>query len=147
MTLRMATKISQAVGTEQGSLFHESIYEALRATVGGLGGTKAIAQTLFPEKSVDDAARYLLDCLNPDRPAELKPERVVLLLKIARAKGIHTGMSFISGEAGYACQPIEPEDELAELQRQFISAAEAMRKLAERIERTESKITPLAVRR
>lgn len=120
---------------EQSSLFHDSVYEALRATVAALGGAKSVAQMLFPEKGVDDATRYLLDCLNPERSAELKPERVVLLLKLARAKGCHIGMAYLCAEAGYIAQPIEPEDEDAELQRQFIAAAEHVDALVKRMER------------
>jgi hypothetical protein len=132
---------------EQNSLFHESIYEAMRATVAGLGGAKSVAQTLFPEKGVDDATRYLLDCLNPDRPAELKPERLMLLLKIARAKGIHIAARYIGDDAGYLVTPIEPEDEMAELQRQFIASVEQNKTLANRIERLMGRPQVLAIRK
>ena len=131
---------------EQPSLFHESVYEALKATVAGLGGAKMVAPTLFPEKGVEDATRYLLDCLNADRSAELKPECVVLLLRLARAKGVHVGMAYIAGEAGYVVQPVEPEDEVAELQRQFIASAAAMQELATRIERASARVNIKAVR-
>jgi hypothetical protein len=120
---------------EQNSLFHESLYEANRATVAALGGAKAVAQALYPEKSPDDAVRYLLDCLNPDRNAELHPEKLLMLYRIARAKGIHTGISYFVGEAGYAATPIEPEDEVASLERDFIASAQRMEDLVKRIER------------
>jgi hypothetical protein len=132
---------------EQNRLFHESIYEALRATVAGLGGAKSVAQTLFPEKSLDDATRYLLDCLNPDRSAELKPERLMLLLKMARAKGIHVASRFIGDETGYLVTPIEPEDEMAELQRQFIASVEQNKALADRIERLMGRPQVVAIRK
>jgi hypothetical protein len=115
----------------QDRLFHESIYEALRATVAGLGGAKSVAQTLFPEKSLDDATRYLLDCLNPDR----------------RAKGIHIASRYIADEIGCLLTPIEPEDEMAELQRQFIASVEQNKSLADRIERLMGRPQVVAIRK
>lgn len=42
--------------------------------------------------------------------------------------------------AGYSVpSPIEPRDEMAELQREYIAAAKTMQKLAERIERVNLK--------
>lgn len=120
---------------EQTSLFHESVGEAIKATVAQLGGSKAVAAMLWPEKPVDEATRLLLDCLNPDRAARLDPDHLVLVLKLARAKGIHTAMTWIAEDIGYAVQPIEPEDEDAELQRQFILAIEHAEGLALRMER------------
>lgn len=120
---------------EQASLFHESITEALRATVAHLGGAKVVAGQLWPEKSPDEANRHLLDCLNPDRPARLDPERLMLLLKLARSKGCHTAMAWIATEVGYTAHPVEPEDEDAELQRQFNAAAEHLEGLVKRMER------------
>jgi len=45
-------------------------------------------------------------------------------------------MHFIASEAGYCPPaPIEPDDEPAELQREFIAAQERMAKLVSRMER------------
>lgn len=44
--------------------------------------------------------------------------------------------AWIAGEAGYtAPQPLEPDDERSQLQREYIEAAKHMAKVAERIER------------
>lgn len=121
---------------EQPELFHETLNEALTAVVQSLGGKKAVASMLWPEKTIDEGARYLADCLNSDRAANLAPEKLLLLLKCARAKGIHLGMAWILEDCGYATpQPIEPMDELAELQRQFIRAAESIQAISKRIDR------------
>ena len=46
-------------------------------------------------------------------------------------------MGWITGECGYTIpEPIEPEDERARLQREYIDAAKAMARLADKIERT-----------
>lgn len=115
-------------------LFHESINDALRECIGFIG-KKEVAARLWPEKSVIDAQRLLSDCLNDDRPARLNPEQFMYVLKLARDKGCHAGMNFLCRELGYSeTQPIEPRDEVAELQRQYIESAKAMARMAERIE-------------
>lgn len=125
---------------DQPELFHESVSEALRATVAAIGGAKVVASALWPEKSLDDANRRLLDCLNPDRAARLDPEELILLLKLARAKGVHLAMTWISNEVGYADpQPVEPVDEYAELQRQFNSKVDQLEALAKRMGRVSMK--------
>ena len=43
----------------------------LEDVVRSLGGSKAVAPKLWPEKSVLDAQKTLCDCLNDDRPAKL----------------------------------------------------------------------------
>lgn len=126
---------------EQGALFHESIYEALKATVAALGGAKQVSGQLWPEKPIDEANRYLLDCLNPDRAARLDPEKLLLMLKLARGKGIHLGMTWILTEIGYAPPvPIEPEDEDAEMLRQEIMLMERLEALMKRRERLRLKL-------
>jgi glutamyl/glutaminyl-tRNA synthetase len=125
---------------EQTPLFVESLTEALKATVASVGGAKFVASSLWPEKSLEEANRHLLDCLNPDRAARLDPEKLLLLLKLARAKGVHLAMTWILEDVGYAApQPIEPEDQEAEQQRQFISAVERLEALAKRMDRTRLK--------
>lgn len=119
---------------DQQELFYETLIDAIRATVDALGGPKVVGQMLWHEKGTDEARRLLLDCLNPDRAQRLDPERLVLLLKIARAKGVHTAIGWILDEVGYAKpQPVEPEDQQAELIRQFNRAAESVTAMGERI--------------
>lgn len=120
----------------QQDLFHESIHDAVKTVVAALGGLKAVGVQLWPEKPVDEAARYLADCLNPDRPHGLHPEKLLLLLRLARAKGVHTAVTWMLREIGYADpQPIDPDDEMAELQRQFIRHTETLDALMKRMER------------
>lgn len=130
---------------EQIEAFHETLGESLNALVSALGGKKAIATVLWPEKPVDEAARYLADCLNPDRAAKLDPEKLLLLLKLGREKGIHVAMAWILEAVGYAPpQPIEPEDQMAALQRAFIQSVEQQKGIVERMARLG--ITPAQLR-
>ncbi len=125
----------------QPPLFVESVNEALRAVVAHLGGAKAVGPMLWPQKPVDEAARQLLDALNPDRPHKLDPEQTLFLLRKAREAGYHGAMEFIATEAGYTKpSPIEPEDERAQLQRDFIAAVKTSQQIAARLER----VTPIA---
>lgn len=114
---------------------NDSITESLIDCVKAAGGSKVVGHRLWPEVAADAAQRKLLDCLNGERPAHLTPDQMLLVLRLARERGCHAGMAFIAASLGYAEPvPIEPKDEAAELQRQYIEAARAMAKIAERIE-------------
>lgn len=118
------------------ALFHESLSDALRECVQVCGGYKAVGRTLWPEKDADVAGRHLADCLNDTKREKLSPEQVLLVLRLAREKGCHAGMNFIARDLGYADpQPVEPEDERAKLQREFIESTHKLARMAERIER------------
>lgn len=120
----------------QHGLFHESLNDALREVILALGGTKKVGALMRPEKAADDAARWISDCLNPDRRERLDPDQVLWLLREGRKVGCHSAMNYLCAEAGYsAAQPVEPKDELAELQRQFIEASKSLSRMADRIER------------
>jgi hypothetical protein len=118
------------------SLFYEDIYGAMRGFVSYAGGSKVIGPLVFPAKGVK-AAGWLDDCLNPDRSAKLDPEEVLHILKLARGHGFHGLMCWIGDETDYEVKPREPKDELASLYSQYVSCAKEMKKLSERIERTE----------
>lgn len=118
------------------SLFHESITEAIKDTIAACGGTKTVAAKLWPEKAPDAAHRLLLSCLNDDRPERLSPEQLMFVLRMGRERGVHVGITYILRELGYADpQPIEPVDELAELQRNYIESVQQQARLAARMER------------
>lgn len=111
--------------------FNAALVECVKAC----GGSVKVGPKLWPELLGDAAQRKLLDCLNDDRPAKLSPDQVLLILRLARAKGCHIGMEFICGDLGYAAPvPIDPRDEQAELQRQFIESTQKLAAMAARIE-------------
>jgi hypothetical protein len=128
----------------------ESLNQVLIDCVKAAGGSANVGPKLWPEKTREAAQRYLLDCLSEERPAKLSPEHVLLVLRLARAKGHHEGISYILADLGYApTTPIDPKDEMAELQRQFIDAVQKMAeltatadKIALRVAATES-IAPI----
>lgn len=114
----------------------ETLSEVLTECVRVCGGSKQVGAKLWPEKTADAAGRLLLSCLNDDRAEKLSPEHLLLVLRLARQRGHHGGMNYIAGELGYGTPvPVEPRDELADLQRQFIEAARGMAHMAEKINR------------
>jgi hypothetical protein len=125
---------------------YESLNDALIDCVKAAGGSKQVGPLLWPEKAPDAAQRMLLDCLNEDRPAKLSPEQVLLVLRLARAKGHHEGIAFILGDLGYAPPvPVDPRDEAAELQRQFMDVMGKAETLVQRMERAAARLNVRAV--
>ncbi|WP_116364432.1 hypothetical protein [Parahaliea mediterranea] len=120
---------------EQEPLFHEDIYGALGHVCSSLGGLKVVGYMLWPALSPDSAGRKLANCLNPERPENLKPEEVMQVLRAGREKGVHSGMTYLADQCGYEARAIEPEDERARLQRDYIAATKAMADIAKRMER------------
>ena len=129
----------------QPAVFYDSIYEALREVVRVVGGPKSTGQRLWPGKSVQEAQTRLLNCLDHNRAEKLSPEDVVLLLKLGRRAGCHVAMHFLADDCGYARPaPIEPEDERARLQREFVDAVHALRGIEERLARVPAATLSLA---
>lgn len=113
----------------------DGINGALIECVRACGGSKQVGPQLWPEKTPEAAQRLILACLNEDRPEKLSPEQLALVLRLSKAKGCHAGINALCDALGYSHPtPIEPKDEAAELQKQFIAATEAMQVLAARIE-------------
>lgn len=113
----------------------ESLNEALIELVKALGGSKQVGPRLWPDAAPDAAQRKLLDCLNDDRPHHLTPSQLMLLLRLGRERGLHQCVEFMLHDLGYAAPvPVEPLDELAELQRQFLEATRQMQAVAHRME-------------
>lgn len=121
--------------SDQMPLFVEDLTEAIRATIMGLGGYKKVGAEMRPEMLADAAGRWLADCLNPDRRDKLCPDQLAWLRRKARQEGVHILTYFEARDAGYSePQPIEPEDERAKLQREFISATKGIEQIMRRLE-------------
>jgi hypothetical protein len=130
----------------QPTLFCESITDALREVVRACGGPKVVGCKLWPEKTPDAAARTLSDCLNDARAEKLSPDQVLLLARMGRERGCHAVVAFFASECGYAAPvAIEPEDERAQLHREYIEAVKVLAVLSSRIDRIEptSSISPI----
>lgn len=136
--MRRGAKSSQALAAAagQGEFFYEDIKAIERHLVAALGGPDTVGPILFPHKNPLAASRYLSDCTNADRPHGLGEERFLLLLKLAREKGLHLGLYWVCDELRYARPPtVEPEDQAAEILRRVDAARDELTVLLKQLER------------
>lgn len=120
----------------QQDLWHESIEDALRSVIDGVGGFKKVGVALWPALPVEDAGRKLANCLRRDRPEKLSLDELLLVLKQGREAGVHVGMAFIAQMTGYEePRPTDPQSQHEKLQRDFIAAVDQVGKLAGLLER------------
>ena len=125
----------------QMSLHHESMADALREVIQAVGGTKAVGERMFPDMPIDHAASRIRDCLNHDRRDRFTPDQVMMILRMGHQAGCHAGMIFIARDLGYSDPvPVEPEDEVARLQREFVEASKSLMTMADKIERMQSRV-------
>ncbi len=117
------------------SLFVESIEEAISEVARVCGGRMS-AVAMWPSLPVREAHNRFDACLNPERREKFDLSDLLYIAKRGREAGCHSLMLFIARDTGYTDpQPVEPEDERARLQREFIQAQKAMTQLAARMER------------
>ena len=129
----------------QQALWHDSAEDALRALIETLGGPKAVGHKLYPEKSMDDARRLVLQWCSPERGEKPSLAQLLLLLKWGREAGAHVLAGYLMGEAGYAEPvPVDPRDEVAELQRAFMRTVEQQRQMLDRIQRAQGQLRGVA---
>mgnify|MGYP000107700471 CR=1 FL=1 len=135
------TKITEA---HSDSLFYEDWQSAARDVIRAAGGTKAVAALLWPAKPITAAQQRLTDCLNPQRDEKLSPDEFLMLLRIGREHRCHALIGHIAQETAYTIPtPIDPEDEKARLQRQFIERVAALTAIAGRLQ-GDARGAPLA---
>ena len=128
------------------SLHHESITDALREVIQAAGGAKVVGAKMFPDMTIDHAAGRVRDCLNYDRRERFTPEQVLMLLRLGHQVGCHAAMSFMAREAGYSDpQPVEPEDEVARLQREYVEATKALLNMANKIDAMQTRVVMKSV--
>jgi hypothetical protein len=112
----------------------ETFNDALIECVKAAGGSKKVGEKLWPEKPVETAQRQLLACLNEDRPEKLTPDQALLIMRLSKEAGSQVGIQFICESLSYSIPtPINPEDQTAQLQREFISAVSRVEAIAARI--------------
>jgi hypothetical protein len=120
----------------QQALFYEDVNSALQGLVAAMGGSKVVGSKLFPDLSVDAAARRLLDAINPDRAQQLSQTQFLTLLRWGRESGYHGVMEFIADEVGYTRpSPRSPEEERADLQRQVIEMGKTLELIARKLQK------------
>ncbi|WP_157062620.1 hypothetical protein [Pseudoxanthomonas dokdonensis] len=120
-------------------LFVDDYHDAVRHAVEAMGGFKRIGHDMKPDMTVEAAGRWLADCCNPDKREKLSLSELAYIRKAARQAGVHVLAAYEAQAAGYAePQPINPEDEAAQLQREFIASVKALEALQARMARTHA---------
>lgn len=120
----------------QQTLWHEDVYDALTTDIRALQGNKVVGSSLWPEKSPDKAGEHLANCLNRSRAEKLDAEQIVYIISKAREVSSFATMYFIADAANFTHpEPLEPEDQIAKLQREYIEAAKDMKRIAKGLER------------
>ncbi len=120
----------------QAALFHEDIYSAYRTDVQASGGFKIIGHKLRPTLKPDKAGEWLSQCLTADRPEKLSLEDQLFIKREARKCSSFAALTFEMQELCMSMpQPIEPEDERARLQREFISAVGQLKQIESQLGR------------
>lgn len=120
--------------TPQIPLFYDTYEDAIRDCVTALGGNKKVGSLLWPAMPADEAGRKLAHCLNQEKREKLDLGELQLIRREARKAGVHILAHYEARDAGYGePQPLHPEDEAAQLQREFISAVKGLEALQARM--------------
>lgn len=117
-------------------LIHEDFLDALKTCVQALGGAKKVGPMLRREweEEPEKASRWLLACLNASRDERLSYDQAFKIMREAKKIGCHAAMYYITQLVGYSEPvPVDPEDEKARLQREFIAASKVMESIAARL--------------
>lgn len=117
---------------QQQLLDHEIPEDALAADIANIGGLYKVGKMLRPELEKKAARDWLLNCLNPKHKQNLTLAQMDLVKGWARQVG-STYFSEYWATTNKMSKPvkIEPEDEKAKLQREFVSCFKRMEGMAE----------------
>jgi len=119
---------------------------ALHQCILACGGYKQVGAAIWPNKAPDAAQRSLLNCLNEDRAERLSPDQVMQVLRMARDKGVHTGMGALCELLSYAAPvPLEPQDEADQLRREVLAMGQQLQATLERLNAVDQRTRLKAV--
>jgi hypothetical protein len=115
-------------------LFYDDEFDALQQMIAGSDRTvKQCAAFLRPDLKPESSYAWLKTCLNPQGDQNLKFGQVVSL---ARYCGRFDALYYMADELTHARPgPLNPRDEIAQLQRNYIEAVHQARDIADRMER------------
>lgn len=109
------------------NLLESDIYDAMGALVQALGGPKVVGCKLRPDKSADDAQKWVNNCLDRSRREKFAPEDLMVMLRAARHANNHDAKHFIDDFAGYhRTQPKSIQEEKECLMRAIKANQESL---------------------
>jgi len=106
--------------------FYDGIEDALKASIGALGGFKSVGHSLFPDKPTDTAADYLRACVNPSRNEKLDYNQLIYIFRESKAKGFHAGFEYFARHCEYDARPITKAEEVDRLTSVVESASKSL---------------------
>jgi len=121
----------------QEQLFFDRIEEALDHVIQVSGGRKKVSALLWQNKPMRDAHNHIDACLNPERRERFTPHELMLILRMGREANCHAAMDYIAGECGYKAEAVDPENERARLQREFMDSVRKLDSIRASIERMD----------
>lgn len=120
----------------QDPLWHDTVFDAVRALVDALGGPKRVAADMWPSRDLGEGHRYLLKCVDPERPEKLGLDEFVWLMRRGREAGCHVLAEWLAQACLYELRPVDPaalEAALAHKVEQTMSAAADLLRQWERL--------------
>lgn len=117
-------------------LFHEDVYSAYRTDVQASGGFKVVGCKLRPSLKPDKAGEWLSQCLTADRPEKLSLDDQLFIKREARKVNSFAALTYEMQELCMTMPtPIEPDDEKARLQKEFVKAVDYLATIQNRMEK------------
>lgn len=94
----------------QTTLWHDTIFDALGAAVQAAGGTKKVANKLWPAMDSTSATARLRSALNPEHAQKLDPDELVAIARLGKEANDNGVMAFLARELGYSIEPLTDEE-------------------------------------
>lgn len=124
----------------QRRMFWDSQLDAIQGDVDLLGGRKKVAPRLFCDCDEETAQDRMKACLSRGHRMEFPPAALTKLKRWTLEEfGYSCQLDWEAQELGFKYETINPRDESDALKREFIDGVRVLSKLAERIERAESR--------
>jgi len=103
----------------QTQLFHDTIFDAIRADIAAIGGTKYVAHKLWPSKSIETATKLLDNALNSEQAQKLSVDELMMIKAMAKENNSCATIRYEAQQLGYEFDWISSEDELTQLLREI----------------------------
>jgi hypothetical protein len=113
----------------QTELWHDTIFDALGASVRAAGGVKKVAGSLWPALDPSSASSKMRSSLSAEHAQKLDLAELVLIMRLAKESGDDSIMQFLARELGYELRSLAPAAAKKRARKQRISTllAEAAR--------------------
>ena len=92
--------------TQQLSIFHDDIYQALMSDIGALGGSKVVGSMLWGGLKPDKAGEKVANCVNRNHAQKFDLEELLFIVKEARKIGSYATAYFMASDTGFAQPPL-----------------------------------------